>query len=265
MTPRSLVRTVYHPAFRLWIRTYCFLADVLEGQPDTHFPPAMLRFRVSESVSREEFTRIGQGCARLISSVILRSGVQLTSGDRVLDFGCGCGRTLRWLTREHPGVEFHGTDVDQEAIAWCSENIPSVKFAVGSAMPPSGFADGYFRAVYCFSVFTHLDRDMQDAWLPELHRLLMPGGVLVITVHGANAQTRLTDTERAKLRASGLLHKKSRKLHGMVPDWYHTTWHSREHITSQLSRWFRKVQYVEVPDGMQDIVVAFERRAIPER
>ena len=46
----------------------------------------------------------------------------------VLDFGCGCARVLRWFHDLPPSSAFYGTDISQEAINWCKENISFVKF-----------------------------------------------------------------------------------------------------------------------------------------
>ena len=48
----------------------------------------------------------------------------------------------------------------------------------------------------------------------------------------------------------------SRKLHGIVPEWYNTSWHSQAYITGRLERLFTDVHYTVVPDGMQDLVAA---------
>ena len=51
-------------------------------------------------------------------------------------------------------------------------------------LPPLPFADGAFDLVIVISVFTHLPRDSQDAWLAELERVTGPGTVVIATVHG---------------------------------------------------------------------------------
>ncbi|HXE14830.1 MAG TPA: hypothetical protein VN633_22075 [Bryobacteraceae bacterium] len=45
----------------------------------------------------------------------------------------------------------------------------------------------------------------------------------------------------------------------MMPEWYHTTWHSKGYIVDRLSRHFQGVRYVEILDGMQDFVVGSAR------
>ena len=244
-----MVRRVYHWLFRLQIRVRCWLADHV-GRGESTVPPAMLRFRVTESLSVKEFLRIGEGVAQHLR---LRLFDHLSEGQRVLDFGCGCGRTLRWLVND--GAEFHGVDVDREAIEWCKEHLERARFLVNGQEPPLPYPVGHFNAIYCLSVFTHLDESMQDLWLAELSRVLKPGGVLLLSVHGEEAAKELDGEGRETLERAGFLHRRSRKLKGMVPDWYQTTWHSREYIIERLSRWFDEMRYDVVPDGLQDFVL----------
>ena len=251
MTTRSIARSLYYLLFRLELRLRCWYADLVQSQNQSGIPlpPAMLRYKVSESLSARDFIRIGRGCAQIIAENMGKYGAAFGSSSRVLDFGCGCGRALTWLSQTYQDAEFHGVDIDSQAIRWCSANLPGARFTVNRALPPLSFPDQYFDAVYCLSVFTHLNEAMQDAWLSEFHRILKQGGVLLITINGKNAIEGLTARDLAVLESVGFLHKTSKKLRGIFPEWYHTTWHSRSYIKEHLSRWFRDVSYVEIPDG----------------
>jgi SAM-dependent methyltransferase len=258
--PPSLLpaaKKTYHTLFRWQLRLRCRYEDWrTEETKEGPIPPAMLRFRVSESISIPEFQRIGKGCFRLVKQNLSAFGVDLADTERVLDFGCGCGRTLKWFIREYPTVDFYGADVDEVAIAWCQKYLAHGRFSVNSPEPPLPFPDRFFDVAYCVSVFTHLDEALQDRWLLELKRILKPAGVLVITVHGQNAAKGLGAEGRAMLTAKGLVHRRSKKLNGLLPEWYQTTWHSRKYIVSRLSTSFSDVHYTSVPDGMQDVLVA---------
>jgi hypothetical protein len=100
---------------------------------------------------------------------------------------------------------------------------------------------------------------MQDAWLAELARLLAPGGVLLLTVHGERAAQVLDQAGLETLRTAGFVHQRSRKLKGIVPDWYQTTWHSREYILNRLTARFVDIRYHPLDDSMQVIVMARSR------
>jgi SAM-dependent methyltransferase len=249
---KSLARAVYHRLYRFQIRMRCWLAD-RAGRSEPTVPPAMLRFRVTESLSVKDFLKIGEGCAQHIGQRLFDG---FSQGQRVLDFGCGCGRTIRWLLRDHGGVEFHGADVDADAIEWCKAHLQGAQFLTTAPEPPLPYPDAHFDAIYCLSVFTHLDEAMQDLWLAELSRLLKPGGVLLLSVHGVAAAKQLDPAGRDILANVGFLHRRTRKLKGLVPDWYQTTWHSQEYILNRLSRSFEDPRYDVVPDGLQDFVTA---------
>jgi SAM-dependent methyltransferase len=257
-------RAVYYRWYRAAILTGCWLSDrwqALFGREPA--PPARLRFRVAESLSVSEFNRIGSGCARQIYDCLEKMGVAVRSA-RILDFGCGCGRTAKWILSAHGGMEYHGVDVDAEAIEWCADHLRTGSFHATKAVPPLPFAPAWFDAVYCLSVFTHLDEQMQDLWLAELSRVLKPAGVLLLTFHGPSAARNLDVTGQTTLGATGFLHRTSTKLKGMVPDWYQTSWHSPEYIVRRMAIWFDDVFYEPVPDGLQDFVIAKGAKQSPD-
>jgi hypothetical protein len=120
---RSIARVIYHKAFRLQLRTEFWCADRRSKPPSAiPIPPAILRYRVSELLSVSEFLRIGEGCASLIRQRVGDMGIDIGSAHRVLDFGCGCGRTIGWLLRDC-SAEFHGVDVDRDAVDWCKNHL----------------------------------------------------------------------------------------------------------------------------------------------
>ncbi len=103
---------------------------------------------------------------------------------------------------------------------------------------------------------------MQDAWLAELRRILKPNGVLILSVHGHNAARGLSEDDQRVLKSTGFLHKKSQKLSGFLPDWYHTTWHSQRYILDKLTSLFGTATYIVVVNGLQDCVVASGSRDV---
>lgn len=106
------------------------------------------------------------------------------AGKRVLDFGCGAGRTLRRFLTEAEHAEFWGSDIDEASIAWLSANLsPPLQVLRNDPDPPLGLEDESFDLIWALSVFTHLT-DNSLPWLLELHRLLAPGGLLVATYMG---------------------------------------------------------------------------------
>ncbi len=106
------------------------------------------------------------------------------AGKKVLDFGCGPGRTLQEFLEEAESAEFWGVDIDAPAIAeLTAKHSPPLHLRVSDPEPPLDFEDGSFDLIYAISVFTHLTYN-SIPWLLELHRLLKPGGILIATYQG---------------------------------------------------------------------------------
>jgi SAM-dependent methyltransferase len=248
-----LVRRVYHAAYRRRLALEWWVRDH-SGKDDT-LPPAKLRFRVGESSDPAVFLEVGRQSAAHIAHCLDAAGVPLRSLDSVLDFGCGCGRTLRWLTSQYPTVNWHGSDVDAEAIAWCRERLPGV-FKTNPLRPPLPFGDGEFDAVIGLSVFTHLDEEDQRAWVPELHRVLKPGGVLLLSFYAPHVWQN-TD-EAASIADGRFVFRRSAKLKGIVPDWYQTAFQNRTRIEALLNTSFDSVQFIDRGFGDHDAAAAIK-------
>jgi len=64
-------------------------------------------------------------------------------GKRVLDFGCGAGRTLRHFLREATEAEVWGSDIDADSIAWLEDHLsPPLHITRNGAEPPLGLEHG---------------------------------------------------------------------------------------------------------------------------
>jgi SAM-dependent methyltransferase len=112
------------------------------------------------------------------------------AGRRVLDFGCGAGRTLRQFLAEAETAEVWGADVDAASVEWLTRHLcPPLHAVRCGERPPLPFADGSVDLAWAISVFTHLT-DASAAWLLELHRVLRPDGLLMASYMGRwNATT----------------------------------------------------------------------------
>jgi SAM-dependent methyltransferase len=187
-------------AFRTYERAQALAAPDEEGRADDGLPvpPADLRVRVAGTPDLGWFLEGGRLGEQTIRRALDRHGVAVENVDALLDFGCGCGRvTRRW--RDLRGV--HGSDMNADAIAWCRANLAFGRFETNGLEPPLAFADDSFDLVYALSVFTHLTLELQRAWVHELRRVLRPGGLLLVTTHGAAYRERLSNMERKRFDA----------------------------------------------------------------
>ena len=105
-------------------------------------------------------------------------------GSRVMDFGCGMGRTLVHFQEEAKVAEIWGVDVDKDALAPFEENLcPPMHAHMSNVDPPLPFEDASFDLIWAISVWTHLT-DNALPWLAEMHRILKPGGLFIPTYMG---------------------------------------------------------------------------------
>ncbi len=103
---------------------------------------------------------------------------------RVLDFGCGTGRTLATFVRDGVPAEFVGCDIHAESLAWATSSLsPPCSFVVCEDGSPLPLPDSHFDFVYAMSVFTHITGQWSH-WLSELHRVMRPEALAVISVLG---------------------------------------------------------------------------------
>jgi SAM-dependent methyltransferase len=147
-------------------------------------PPARLRTQVGPlHADVAFFLNSGLHEAQLIRDLLAEAGSSVESLEAVLDFGCGCGRTLRhWAGL--PETQLFGCDIDPRMTEWCSENLLFADVRVTQLVPPLPYPNSRFDLVYAFSVFTHLPEDLQHAWMRECLRVLKPGGHLLISTLG---------------------------------------------------------------------------------
>lgn len=101
---------------------------------------------------------------------------EYVKGD-LLEVGCGEGRGIDWLL---PAVSSY-TAIDKIApvIDKLQQKYPQSKFISGNIPPLSAFADNSFDSVVSFQVIEHIQND--KLFLKEIHRVLKPGGIALIT------------------------------------------------------------------------------------
>jgi SAM-dependent methyltransferase len=91
---------------------------------------------------------------------------------------------VRVLAASYPGTHWRGCDPNADAIAWAKEQLPGIDFFVSEDSPPLRLADGSFDLVYAISIWSHFEPTLGLRWFEEMHRILRPGGHLVLTTHG---------------------------------------------------------------------------------
>lgn len=110
----------------------------------------------------------------------------LTPPGRLLDLGCGSGRTT--LSLKGTGHQVVGVDIDSDMVEQARKLHADIEFRVGDATELE-FGEEAFNHVH-FSLYG-LDRlypmqSRMDA-LSEIHRVLRPGGTFIYISHDRNS------------------------------------------------------------------------------
>lgn len=121
------------------------------------------------------------GADRARAAVLDR--VELKSGQRVLDIGCGTGSLAVLVKQRYPQVEIVGLDPDPKALARAQRKAQqaqvSLKFDRGFA-DALAYPENSFDWVFSAFMFHHLPSDRKEPALREIRRVLKPHGSLYL-------------------------------------------------------------------------------------
>lgn len=103
---------------------------------------------------------------------------------KLLDFGTGWGRILRFFLKDIKGDNLHGVEVDQSLLNICANTFQWGHFIKNNPLPPIDIPNESIDFIVGYSVFSHLSEDACLLWMKEFHRILKPGGMIALTTRG---------------------------------------------------------------------------------
>jgi SAM-dependent methyltransferase len=240
------------PVARIWTP---MRADITQIVP---IPPQHLMKRVIGTDNANYFLRFALTC---FGQYMAAAGKHkdLKTVQKMLDWGCGCGRVSAHYLRVIDGPAVTGCDIDGEDIAWCNENLRDGRFVHSSPFVPLPFEDGEFDLVVSLSVMTHLTKDQQNKWLKEIDRILAPGGLFVCSVHGAPAARAMPHPfliERL-LKEGFYDDLPDQALDNIAPEgYYRNTYQNMDYTRKSFGKFFEVLDVLESGVGIQDLVTA---------
>ncbi|MCW2957837.1 MAG: class SAM-dependent methyltransferase [Solirubrobacterales bacterium] len=122
--------------------------------------------------------------ADMVALAFAEAGAPLPDDGTILDFGCSSGRILRVLAALKPEADCVGCDPNGGAIEWAAAHLPMARFFTSPTAPPLELADASVDRAYAISIWSHFDAPSALTWLDEMHRVIKPGGALLVTTHG---------------------------------------------------------------------------------
>ena len=205
-------------------------------------PPPHLAFDAYSAPDWYHYKQSGEKSAEFIYNITKK---YLTNPAAIYEWGCGPARIIRHLPAvAESNIQIFGTDYNPETIEWAKKNISGVSFDLNMLNPPLTYDNGVFDLIYAISVFTHLSEQNALNWIDELHRVLKPNGILLITTTGElNYQTELLDHERKVYESKGVVvrdqYPEGKKMY--------LTNHNPAYVRSTLLRKFKILEHV--PNG----------------
>jgi len=119
---------------------------------------------------------------QLNQEILRRLQLAPTRDQRVLDMGCGLGATLRSIAKSHPEADLHGITLVpwqlEQGRALTPKSVP-IQFTLGD-YEQTQFPSASFDAVYAIESSCYARDSNKSAFLREAHRLLRPGGRIVV-------------------------------------------------------------------------------------
>lgn len=97
----------------------------------------------------------------------------------LLDVGCNAGELLKDCRQYFPGIRLSGIDINHAAVEKAKLTVPDahIKQGYGFQLP---FADNSFDCATCIEVIEHVPEAQRPTLMAEIHRVLAPGGRLVL-------------------------------------------------------------------------------------
>jgi len=150
-------------------------------------------------------------------------GRPLEANSQVLDFGCGWGRIARFFLREIPLENLYGVDVVPKLIEVCRDTFNSENFTAISQTGTLPFSDATFDIAFANSVFSHLDEALNLSWMREIHRVLQPGGLAMLTIIDPKKFVIMADGAKDWMDKIGVDVKQTQKDIEAAGFYWHTT------------------------------------------
>lgn len=166
------------------------LQAILPGLPDTTLQAANV------GASGDDALKLGFAAYTVFKQLFEKHKGGLSDCAAVLDFGCGWGRILRFFLRDIEPDRLHGLEAEEYFLDACRRTYRWGNFQLGGFEPPAPYTENQFDLVYAYSVFSHFAEDLHRRWLLDLHRVLKPGGLLIVTTRERAFIERVDDWRR---------------------------------------------------------------------
>lgn len=202
-----------------------------------------------------QFMKSGNNCYMPINDAINLFGEKHKTKKYMLDFGAGVGRTMQYFNF-NDNYLLYACDVDPSAVEYLTKLFSNVQVYNNYFEPPLIYQSNFFDIIYSVSVWTHLPLNLQEPWLNEMHRILKPGGLALITTIGVYGHDRRTHLQAANYSREELIsagikycdYEDTENIPGVGKSYgatYQTIDYTRNH-------WNKKFSILDIQEGIID-------------
>jgi SAM-dependent methyltransferase len=138
------------------------------------------------------YLSVGVSAFESITAALKASGIDRVP--TILDMPCGHGRVARVLRAAFPTAEISVCDLDTDGVAFCAQQFGAEPLSSGPGFATLNF-NKTFDLIWVGSLITHLPERVADDFIAFVLRHLSPGGVAVISSHGAYVAERIAGGE----------------------------------------------------------------------
>jgi len=116
----------------------------------------------------------------VIDNIILKHTNNI-NGYKILDFGCGVGRILKFFSKRKE-AKFYGTDISENMIKFCKEHCLNEDIFLNlSEVEKINFKDNFFDIIYSFHVLQHIPTlEYLTLTLSEIYRIQKDNGISIL-------------------------------------------------------------------------------------
>ncbi len=134
------------------------------------------------------YLKVGMEAVSIVKvclSIINNRNVQ-----RILDFGGGYGRVLRFLVNQFPEAQISTCELEQEPLRYCANTFGVQTFQSSTIIANLPKSKKY-NLIWAGSVFTHLSQSKFKSLFEYFLDGLNEGGILVFSTHGRKVENNL--------------------------------------------------------------------------
>ncbi len=151
---------------------------------------------------------------------------------QVLEFASGHGRFTRHLVKAVGAERVTVSDVVPSAVEFARTTFGAQGFVSASVPEQVRWPSSPFALVFVLSLFSHLPRATWGRWLAQLWNAVAPGGLLVLSTHGAKAAA----FDHVQLDADGFFFVPSSESNAIDAQEYGTTFTSEAFVRAQVAQ-----------------------------